>query len=534
MYEDATEHFVANQFSLLIKKYPFDAGLHKNDPEKNAYKKFVHSEHKCKRMNQLFRAARRRTGRAVPFYSDFSRMRNFISYIIGEEPSLSEVWSKCGFGPGASLGVHGNATNVARKLLATDWSVSSGAYEYAFAAIMSHAQFREFVVPEHGGFSSGRSNLEPERAFYKARTRMVVHNNITFVPKTAKTYRSIAVEPLLNGYVQKGIDESLRLRLKRIGLDLSDQEPNRQMAREGSFDDEDAFCTIDLSAASDSISTELCRELLPYEWFYLLDSTRSRNYSYGGVVKPFHKFCSMGNGFCFPLQTLLFAAACHAVGAGRPGIDFRVYGDDIIVRKQYFEPVMAVLRHMGFSANRDKTFNQGLFRESCGADWFGGEDVRPFTLDYALDSIQSVYKFLNLTQRSPRTAMFFEGIRPFVLRMMPESLRFFRPYKGNADSGIDSLGDEFLSSPHCSYSRTRQRWSWKEIQTSPVHDKLWAEDAGKHGSAVLVFGALSGSASTGPFSLRNITHTKVRVISHSGATSQWLPRGCLNTSTTGS
>lgn len=524
VYEDATEHFVANQFAAIIKKYPFPPGSHKNDPEKKAYDKFIKSEHICKRVNQRIRARRSRKGRPAPLEPDFSRMRNFIRYTIGEAPSLSEIWSKCGFGPGASLGVHGNATNFARKLLSHDWSVSPGAFEYAYGALMSHAQFREVLLPDHCGFSSGDPSMRPEREAYFGKSKLVNHNKIVFVPKTAKTFRSIAVEPLLNGYVQKGCDEALRLRLKRIGIDLSDQEPNRQMAREGSSDDEDSFCTIDLSSASDSISIELCRELLPPDWYYFLNSIRSKSFLYKSEIKPFEKFCSMGNGFCFPLETLLFTAACVSVGAGRPGIDFRVYGDDIIVRKQFFEPVVLLLKYMGFSVNTDKTFSEGPFRESCGSDWFNGKDVRPFTLDFALDSVQNVFKFLNLTCRSQRTVDFFAGCRPFVLRLLPESLLLYRPYPGNADSAITALGSEFLTSTNCSFSRKKRAWVWRELQSSVVPDYLWTTLDEKSGSAALVFGALSGSASAAPFTMRNTTRTKMRVISHPGATSQWLPR----------
>jgi len=520
-YPDATQHFVANQFSALIRKYPFPEGLHTFDPEGNAYRKFMKSEHTCALVNKRFRARRTRIGKPWPYEDHLSKQRNFIRYVIGDEPPLSEVWSKCGFGPGASIGVHGNATSVARKLLATTWTVSPSALHYAHAAIMNHAQFREVLFPEHAGFSSGSPDTDFNR--YLRRCTYVKHNKIEFVPKTVKTLRSIAVEPLLNGFVQKGVDEVLRLRLKRIGLDLTDQEPNRSMARLGSFDDEDAFCTIDLSSASDSISIELVRELLPPDWFAFLNALRSKEYVYKNDRKTFSKFVSMGNGFCFPLETLLFAAACHSVGAGRPGIDFRVYGDDIIVRKQFFEPVVSVLRYMGFAVNTDKTFSSGPFRESCGADWFGGEDVRPFTLDFALDSLQALFKFLNLTRRSTRTSGFFAGVRSMILDLIPEKLRLYRPFEGNADTAITSTGDEHLYSPHCKWLKNHYRWRWVELQSRPYPDNNWARSDERGRSAALVFGALSGSASAMPFALRNTSRTKVRFVSHCGSTSSWLP-----------
>lgn len=525
-YEAAAEHFAANQLAALIRKYPFPDGVNPFSPKERAYTKFLEAEHKCHRVNQKLIARRR--CRLVN-EDLFARMRSFISYVIGYEVPLAEIWSECGFGPGASIGVHGSATNFSRKLLASRWTVSPSALHYAFAAVTSHAQMREILAPQHRGFSAGYPNADWNIFF--AKVDLVQHNKIVFVPKTAKTERSIAVEPLLNGFLQKGVDIAMRKRLRRIGIDLEKQEPNQEMARLGSLsDDDNSFVTIDLASASDSISLELCRELLPPEWFAFLDATRSKSYAYEGKFIPFKKFCSMGNGFCFPLETLLFAAACHAVGAGRPGIDFRVYGDDIVVRKKFFEPVVLLLEYIGFAVNTEKTFSSGPFRESCGADWFGGEDVRPFTLDFALDSVEGVFKFLNLTLRSTRTIAFFEPVRAQLLGLLPVSYHFFRPYKGPENTGITSLGSEHLLSTNCVFNKRTRSWVWREFHISSVVDNFYFTFYGEHGETVLVFGALCGSASASPFTLRNITKTKVRLVSHPGATSSWLPAdGPLNT-----
>lgn len=384
---------------------------------------------------------------------------------------------------------------------------------------MRHAQFREILLSEHGGFSSGSPDLDFFR--FLNRITLVQHNKIEFVPKTVKTHRSIAVEPLLNGYLQKGIDVVMRMKLKRIGIDLSDQSGNQRMARDGSYDNVGAFATIDLRSASDSIATEVVRDLLPPAWFALLDATRSKSYIHEGKITSFQKFVSMGNGFCFPLETLLFVAACHAVGAGRPGRDFRVYGDDIIVRRQHFVPTLILLGHLGFKSNPDKTFCEGPFRESCGADWFGGKDVRPFTLDFALDSVQNVFKFLNLTRRNERTAMFFEGVRDLILDLLPSNWRLYRPYKGNADTGIDCVGDEFLAASSCRYDVRKRQWRWLELDAVPIADHRYKLH--EQGNLALVFGALLGVSSSRPFTFRNRFRTKVRQVSHCGASSTWLP-----------
>jgi hypothetical protein len=404
---------------------------------------------------------------------------------------------------------------------------------------MKHAQLREVFLERRGSIHC----VDPQGALKRffERSRIVTNNKISFVPKTARIFRSIAVEPLVNGYLQKGIDEYLRLLLRRVRIDLRDQTRNQRMAREGSADDsEDSFVTIDLASASDSISTGLVRELLPPDWFYLLDSTRSREFEYNGVVKKYHKFCSMGNGFCFPLQTLIFVAACHASGCGKAGTDFSVYGDDIIVRKRHAVGLLNLLKKIGFTINEDKTFLQGPFRESCGADWFGGVAVRPYTLDNAFDCVESIFKFLNLTRRNDLQSHFFSGVRDLVLSQIPPQLHLFRPFKGNEDSAIDCDISEFRHTPYAEFDKHLQCWSWVELShravldKEPFDDELCRETAEMYG---LLRGAppveekssYRGKPLAVAFTLRRKTQTYVTRTGYSGATCQWLPPQTVRT-----
>lgn len=492
VHSDATKHYVANQFAALIKKYPFVIGKDKIDPEKRAYEKFKRSETLCRRFNALFASSDRRQSTVVAQQYILQKMRDYIIFVIGHRPPAN-IFDKCGFGPGANVGISGNATHVYRKLCSM-WSVSSGAFDYAKTVLGDHAQFRELLFPEHGGFSDGSPDFATSfLRELRDRVNIVDHNNISFVPKTTKIFRSIAVEPCLNSYLQKGIDETLRTLLKRnANIDLTDQTRNSEMARIGSTDEEDSFVTIDLSSASDSIGIELCRSILPYDWFYLLDRIRSKSYQYKGDVQTYHKFCSMGNGFCFPLQTLIFAAMCHAVGAGSSGIDFRVYGDDIIVRKPYAFGLVSLLRTCGFKPNRDKTFLSGPFRESCGKDYFKGVNVRPVYLDYQLDSIESLFKFCNsTTNTSPFSRWMFSGIRTFLFDTVPIQWRFFCPQSGQTDAAfeVEVTDERFLTSPHTVFSKRTWSWNWRELHHSPVADRKVYCQRERH--IAVLYGALT-------------------------------------------
>ncbi len=526
LYPDATQHFVANQFTLLIKKFPWPADLLDLQPEERAINTFLTSERRCGRINRKFVLLARDRSRDS-LKREGLIARNAIRRIVGSTPNYKAWSSQCDFGPGASIGVHGNATNYLAKISAKRWTVSPGAIHHGFLGITRNFHLLETLFPKDEKTGLYCYDLQEAFASYISRISVVTNNKISFVPKTAKTFRSIAIEPLLNGFVQKGIDSYLRSRLERDGTDLSDQGRNQRMACEGSLDDsDDGFVTIDLKSASDSISIELVRYLFPDDWFRLLNRTRSPDYELKDSIYRFQKFCSMGNGFCFPLETLIFISACYACNCGTNGVDFSVYGDDIIVRKRYASSLLKLLKHWGFKSNTDKTFLEGPFRESCGSDWFGGKDVRPFTLDYNFDSVENIFKFLNLSRRSENTSLFFAPVRDLVISHLLPDCRWFRPHKGLDDSAIDSLGDEFLTAVNCSFKKGK--WHWWEFAKNPLidfsnldsyQDQPWLIGIALRGAKTVGFGPLKYLPSV---TFRRETKTKI-VRKGYVSTSNWLP-----------
>lgn len=251
---------------------------------------------------------------------------------------------------------------------------------------------------------------------------MVEGNRLSFVPKTTAISRTICTEPNLNMLFQKGIGSFLEQTLeRRWNLSMANQQfVNRRMAQRGSIDG--SFGTIDLSCASDSVSLNLLREILPpfvYRW---LCHTRSPV-----TVLPdrsrleLHMVSSMGNAFTFPLQTILFASivvVCYDL-LGIPLRDrtsrlmnFGVFGDDIIVTRKSYDFVVRALELFGFEVNGDKSFNSGHFRESCGGDYFRGHDIRGVYLKH-LSTSADVYSIINrLVRWSARSGiMLYRTIR---------------------------------------------------------------------------------------------------------------------------
>lgn len=206
-------------------------------------------------------------------------------------------------------------------------------------------------------------------------------NRFIVVPKDATTGRPIAIESSLNVSFQLAVGGIIRSRLARFGLNLvRGQTVHSQMACEASKTGE--YATIDLSSASDTISRNVVKLLIPENWYELLDMLRSRFTTLeDGRTLLLEKFSSMGNGFTFELETMLFA--CIAVVACRhsgiepvPGKNLLVYGDDIIVPTEAAENLLCLLKFLGFTPNLKKTFVKGNFRESCGGDFFCGKPVR--------------------------------------------------------------------------------------------------------------------------------------------------------------
>lgn len=206
------------------------------------------------------------------------------------------------------------------------------------------------------------------------RTISQTYNRVEVVPKNWKTDRTIACEPEGNIPFQLAFDEYAKRRLRKFGIDLSDQTRNQHLAKEGSLTGK--YATIDLSMASDTVAYNAVAWLFPRAWFRYLSAFRS-SFATGsfGVLK-YAKFSSMGNGTTFAVETLIFAACCHAVGSKQ----FSVYGDDIIIETELASDLARLLKFLGFSFNHEKSFLQGPFRESCGADWHGGYNITPFYL----------------------------------------------------------------------------------------------------------------------------------------------------------
>lgn len=219
------------------------------------------------------------------------------------------------------------------------------------------------------------------------------------VPKDQRGPRIICCEPLSHQWIQQGIRYWLedRMRSTELGrsITLRDQENSRNRALRSSFDGK--LATVDLSAASDRLSTRLVEYV--FQGSPILDGMHAcrTRVVYQNILGDcdshylLRKFSTMGSALTFPVQSIVFcilSVFALRMADGRLDTplssvkdDFdqvTVYGDDIIIPVRALNAVKLVLHECGLKVNTDKTFGgNGCFRESCGMDAFRGYDVTP-------------------------------------------------------------------------------------------------------------------------------------------------------------
>jgi len=214
------------------------------------------------------------------------------------------------------------------------------------------------------------------------------------VPKKSDIDRCACKEPDVNMFLQKGVGNHIRRRLKKQGINLNDQSINRKLAHQGSISN--AVATLDLSSASDTITVSVVQALLPTDWFEYLNGIRSHTVEVDGEIVRTEMFSSMGNGFTFELESLLFYVLMRTVAyfEGVPGV-ISVYGDDLIIPSGMYDSAVWILELFGFSINPDKSFHDGPFRESCGGHYYNGVDVTPFYLKRLPTRLTDVIRVCN-------------------------------------------------------------------------------------------------------------------------------------------
>lgn len=545
-YGNAESFRLAAQISALVKKVPWiDDDL---DPDAEALRRYLLAEERCGEFNALLRPlsgflkGTSAKGMVVEPEDEFIvslilKAQKHLRRVLGKIPPINAMLSGARFGNGSNDGVRGDTTHFLRKLTNESWTVSRCCRPFALSACamvpafwtalgLDPAESKQLWADPyafhrfHGVFATPSQGAirEKFRVAFLKRTKISDEDQITYVPKTADTHRSVGIQPLLNTFVQLGAGDYLMTILKdRCGIDIhtAQDRVNGPLALLGSHCDGADLATLDLASASDTISIAVAKLLLPPEWFEFLNSIRTPSYLLPGEKsgRRYEKFCAMGNGFCFPLETLIFWSLGQAVYdvTVTPDRLMAVYGDDIIVYQSAALLLIELLEVCGFEINSSKSFVLGPFRESCGWDYFNGINVRPVVLDEVIETDAQLYHYINSLKRAG-----YENLATKLRGMLPHG-KLKRPIAGDTCTALEVPFDEFMSSRHAFYARPPKdpsipwysSWSWRELIVTAVLDTT------AYCEALHFYAALNGAASndgTACFAHRRKTKTHTRIV----------------------
>jgi len=386
------------QFYSLTKKLalPGDEKLCKA----NGLAKLLDGEAKCKVTNMTIEA------RISSNYALFDRVKMIIQDIIGDVPATLFTGTEVKFGPGSTVNLNRRSfeqTGLFYKL--TDRLIVPERAKFYLAALVSSNPNWVSMLATHYRTQKNEdeSYLNYEMRVFNKHFEIVPDSfpsRIGFVPKDSDEFRTIGIE--MNGLMplQMCIGNYFSSRLySKVGINLNSQERNRHLAKLAKLF---GLATIDLKNASGSIALLLVKALFPVDWYCLIEACRSTHGSVvGGEIIEYEMVSSMGNGFTFELESLIFYALAKATCEDEGVSDFEckksltVFGDDIILPQRCASTFMQNLTLFGFTANKSKSFIKGFFFESCGNDYYNSTDVRPFFLKRTVSTLKDFYFLLN-------------------------------------------------------------------------------------------------------------------------------------------
>jgi hypothetical protein len=316
------------------------------------------------------------------------KARNLCHQIL-DDFDYENVAMFCKHGPGSTVGHPYGSTHLTAKM-EIPFTVTADALPVLRAYIEWDDTLKSELM-----YRYPEINFSDDAQIYK----IVEGNSMGFAPKNSETSRIICTEPTGNAFVQQGIGAEISRCLANFGVDISTQQfKHKLLAFLSSVHRKSS--TVDWTSASDTVLTIFCEWFFPSRVFLLMDKTRSKatkvpkELSLSGKVEYINPstLSTMGNAFTFPVETLIFyciAIATRSVNLNNNrsafidyeafDYDVTVFGDDCIVPCEDFELFTLTLSTVGFIVNNEKSFSGDLvkFRESCGADYFCGRNVRP-------------------------------------------------------------------------------------------------------------------------------------------------------------
>lgn len=436
------------------------------------------------------------------------QVRNNVLRIIGDSPTPSRLYGELHlvdnvrFGPGSSYFAQGISVNPMDKIRNGRVALTSGA-AHSWDCYTCKTPF------------SNKEKVTVEQDFFD------------FVPKNFKSLRTISVGNDGNTLIQLCHGKALRRKLKRFyDLDMQ-HELHKKVVKDSSI--HKSYATVDIKNASNSVCKNVVKALLPPIWYDLLNKSRHHKTQIGNYVHDLELFSSMGNGFTFELETIIFLAIAMTLPNSNILTekfgDISVFGDDIICKNEDYDLLVTRLNHFGFEVNKDKSFfGESWFRESCGADYFAGVNVTPVYLRGELD-IHNLQTFYVLANKIRQMSLLLTGSEPWksrfaraysiAVKAIPEAFRINGPASLEFD-GVD-LSHGWL---HTTVRRDRHLLLTSQLCFLPTQKSKSLYETNKDGTIkaqlysdddILTY-ALLGNPSSGSAIRRRITGGRVRKV----------------------
>lgn len=327
------------------------------------------------------------------------RARAIIARILGPMVTMDELFRACDFTPGATTGLR--RKDGARH---NKWEKASTVTFHAIPYVEAFQRWAgELPVPGWGVIQN--------------------FNKVFTVPKRFDALRTACLPNEWNGFFQKGLGKVTRRRMHRVKLlQQTAQEEHALLAKLGSATG--LLTARDLKSASDTVALTLCDVLFP-EWYVRLlsDFREPDGLLPDGSLVEWELLSSMGNGYTFEVETLLFYSIVKACCSKDSFVS--VYGDDIIFPSQYSEKVDETLLACGFKINGSKSSRPGIpWMESCGGHFFLGRSVKPMFLQQYPTTLGDVIhlhnEIIRICEGKPRVGTRWHGVFSVCREIVPK------------------------------------------------------------------------------------------------------------------
>lgn len=326
-------------------------------------------------------------------------------------------------------------------------------------------------------------------------------SRLVAVPKTQSGPRLIACEPTCHQWIQGGLqrwlEEKLTHSVLKDSIAFRDQNASRVMALDSSRSG--SHCTVDLSSASDRLTTRLVEYCFQGNRSLLdaLHACRTRCVEISPKeVLLLRKFSTQGSACTFPVQTIVYCLlAIWAVALTRKQYDWaslsafakevRVFGDDIIAPTDSYPVLTSLLGTCLLKVNTSKSYSSGKFRESCGMDAYDGVDVTPAYFRQLLGSAPTSLESLVECSNNFHSKGYWQTA-DYLLKMVP-----YQERKNILIKAMDSGAFGFASFCGSSVEHLKRRYNTNlhkvEVKLLGVFSKMTRRRGRGHGDLLQFF-----------------------------------------------